>query len=337
MADDTNFRSYRPADQRWPAKTPAAGGQDGGHDRNDPLAELARLIGQTDPFGDLNKVSPPRGTPAGRPVAPTMPPAPTLQPPPPAFAPDPYGSPLQFSGKGFDAPGFAPQRQDSFQPAYDPAIYGTPQHQAPEYPSEAYYEDGARLPQAEQGYEEDYSEDRPRRWPRYAMAAGVVLVLGTSGVFGYKALFGTSSLSGPPPVIKASTTPSKVAATPSATGKQINDRVGDASQGERIVSREEKPLDMKEASRQIPPARTVFPNLPGMPGNAVPESLTATASPPVNTNPVGASPAGPKVVRTMPIRPDQAGAEPPAAADGSRAAPGLISTVIFAIPAPIFL
>ena len=73
-------------------------------------------------------------------------------------ASDPYGSPLQFSGKGFDNRGYTEPQQESFQPAYDPAIYGTPQQQAaPGYPSEAYYDDPSRLPQGEEAYEEDYA------------------------------------------------------------------------------------------------------------------------------------------------------------------------------------
>jgi hypothetical protein len=301
MADDTNFRSYRPADQRWPAQsTSPAGGREGG---NDPLAELARLIGQTDPFAELNKAAPPRGSGAqARPAPAAMPPAPAA----PHYPSDPYGSPLQFSGKGFDARGYTEPQQENFQPAYDPAIYGTPQQDATSgYPSEAYYDDPSRLPQGgDEAYEDDYAEERPRRGAKLILAAVAVVVIGTSGVFGYRALF-SGGPSGPPPVIKANTAPSKVAPTPSAeaSNKQIYDRVGEASQGERVVSREEKPVEVKDTSRPPVPARVVFPGMPTTTAST-PDTAMA-ASPPLPTDPGGPSAAEPKKIRTVTIRPDQ--------------------------------
>src|SRR5262245_64095460 len=55
MADDQSQRTYRASEPpvRGQAKAPS----------NDPLAELARLIGQTDPFGEYGRV-------AGRPTSP---------------------------------------------------------------------------------------------------------------------------------------------------------------------------------------------------------------------------------------------------------------------------
>ena len=51
MADDNTLRSYRPND---PSRREAA--SVGGRDRsNDPLVELARLIGQNDPFADVGR------------------------------------------------------------------------------------------------------------------------------------------------------------------------------------------------------------------------------------------------------------------------------------------
>jgi SPOR domain len=304
MADDSNFRSYRPADQRLPAQSAApAGGRQGS---NDPLAELARLIGQTDPFAELNKTAPPRGNAAAQ-TRPAPGAKPTAQQPGPAVPQDPtdpYGSPLQFSGKGFDSRSYTEPQQESFQPAYDPAIFGTPQEADSGFPSEAYYGDPSRLPQGgDEAYEDDYAEERPRRGPKLVLAAVTLVVIGASGVFGYLALFGGGP-SGPPPVIKANTAPSKVAPTPSAeaSNKQIYDRVGDASQGERVVSREEKPVEVKDTSRPVP-ARVVFP---GMPATTASTPDTAMAAyPPLPTDPGGPSAAEPKKIRTLTIRPDQ--------------------------------
>jgi hypothetical protein len=279
------------------------------------LAELARLIGQTDPFAELNQHAPPRGSAAtaARPAparpAPAAPPSrPAAQPTPatpePSYPSDHYGSPLQFGGKGFDRGYPEPQQQEQFQPAYDPAIYGTPPQQqaAPGYPQEGYYDDHAHSPQGEEAYEEDYAEERPRRSYKLILAGVALVVLGTSGVLGYRALYSGGS-SGPPPVIKANMTPSKVAAAPSAeaSNKQIYDRVGDASQGERMVSREEKPVEVKDTSR--PSSRPAYPGMPTT-SNAQDTSM-AVASPPLPTDPGGPpSSAEPKKIRTVTIRPD---------------------------------
>ena len=63
MADDNIVRSYRSSDPGRRASAPAAsresGRDTGGKDLGggDPLAELARLIGQADPFADLDRTS----------------------------------------------------------------------------------------------------------------------------------------------------------------------------------------------------------------------------------------------------------------------------------------
>ena len=228
----------------------------------------------------------------------------------PSVPNDPYGSPLQFSTQQFDHRGAAEPQHERFQPAYDPAIYGTQeQQQAAGYPSDAYYDDPSRMPQGEEGYEEDYAEERPRQgmMKLVVVLAGLV-VIGTGGVLGYRAIF-SGGHSGPPPVIKANTAPSKIVPAPSAeaSNKQIYDRVGDASQGERVVSREEKPVEVKDNSRPAP--RAVFPGTPSA-SNAQDAGMT-TASPPLNTDPGGPASAEPKKIRTVSIRPDGTGSTPP--------------------------
>jgi hypothetical protein len=322
MADDTNFRSYRPADQRWPAQAaPPAGSREGG---NDPLAELARLIGQTDPFADM----PPRPTAAARPAPATMPPQPAPG--------DPY------SAKPFESHGgFAEPRQDSFQPAYDPAIYGTPPEQQPQsHPSQAYYDDPSRIPQGDEHFEAEFSEERPRRGMKVVMVLAALALIGTGAAFGYRAFYGSGSTM-PPPVIKANSSPSKIVPAPSgdSSNKMIYDRVGDVSQGEKVVAREEKPVEVKDTSRS--PARVVFP---GMPTTSAPQDSTTMAmtSPPLSAEPVGPASAEPKKIRTVTIRPDQAGATAAAAprpnatpARNAAAAPVAASSQPAPAPAPI--
>jgi hypothetical protein len=317
MADDTNFRSYRPADQRRPAQaTPTASGRQGD---SDPLAELARLIGQSDPFSDPDQRAPRSGAPA--PAVPTPAATPVRRPSVPS---DPYGSPLQFSPQQFDNRSASETQHETFQPAHDPAIYGTPEQQPAGDSSDAYYDDPARMAQGEEAYEDDYVEEQPRRrvMKLVAVVAGLA-VIGTGGVLGYRTIF-SGGISGPPPVIKANTAPSKIVPAPAAeaSNKQIHDRVGAATQGERVVSREEKPIEVKVDSRQTARA---FPT--GASSNAQ-DAAMATASPPLNTDPGGPSSAEPKKIRTVTIRPDGTGSMPaprpvaaPAGARTASAAP----------------
>src|SRR5262249_50902320 len=90
MADDNNFQN-RLAN---PTDRPTPPGQ-----HSDPLAELARLIGQNDPFADFGREQ--RAKP--QPQAQQAQPQPTQRPrdlapmPPPPFPPrrDSYGAPVQ--------------------------------------------------------------------------------------------------------------------------------------------------------------------------------------------------------------------------------------------------
>lgn len=314
MADDSNSRSYRPADQHWPAR-PAAASPELGPDDTDPLAELARLIGQSEPFGDLNKDATRRSPSESRPEPATMP---RVQTPAPASPPerDPYGSPRQFSGQQFGD--YTEPQQESFQPAYDPAIYGTPQQeQVTSYPPGAYYDDPPHRPQGEEVFEDNYGEERPRRGLKLALLVAGLAIVGTGGAFGYRAIF-SGGPSGPPPVIKANTAPSKIVPAPTAeaSNKQIYDRVGDASKAERIVSREEKPVEVKDNSRS--PARVAFSGLPPSSGA---QDTAMTPSPPLNTDPGGPASAEPKKIKTVTIRPDQTGGTGSTPAPRPNAAP----------------
>ena len=116
--------------------------------------------------------------------------------------------------------------------------------------------------------------------------AGVfaLALIGTAGAFGYRALFGSSSSPQPPPVIKADAGPSKI--VPAASGKDaqsnklITERVNERGQSEKLVSREEQPIDK--------PASVVL-------SQAAPQSALGS----------GVVGSEPKKVRTIAIRPDQ--------------------------------
>ena len=313
MADDQSQRTYRASEPpvRGQAKAPS----------NDPLAELARLIGQTDPFGEY-------GRSAGRPTS-----------RPPAeysdwgnqSASSSYGeqggadarqpaSTQKLSGDRFYSGRAAPVEQSTRQPSSDSGqnygrqSYGSApvtgedlyqsQHEAryapnqDDYQHDAYEQDGAQYG------EEEYYEDAPPSRRRFAVMAiaGVcaLAVVGTAGAFGYRALFGSSTANQPPPVIKADAGPTKV--VPAAAGKDaqssklIAERVNERGQSEKLVSREEQPIE---------------------------KPATAVLSQPVQQSALGSGVVGsePKKVRTIAIRPDQQADAMPQGAAAIAAAP----------------
>jgi hypothetical protein len=251
MADDHTQRAYRSNEYaREPAKT-AQG--------SDPLAELARLIGQTDPFAEFGRKpeAPATHQQTGHQAQDW-----TSQP----YATDDYTQPTDF------------------QPGYSQAGYD---EQGGRYDSDQYYQDDGY--QLDQPYD-DVPPPR-RRMGILAVAAVVVLaVVGTAGAVGYRALFGPSGNS-PPPVIKADTTPSKVV-PPTKSEQQPNkliyDRVGERSSGEKIVSREEQPLDINKAPQPTFPS--AFPS-------RQPSMTAGSGSVPLVDQP--------KKIHTIAIRPDQ--------------------------------
>jgi hypothetical protein len=154
-------------------------------------------------------------------------------------------------------------------------------------------------------------------------------VLGTAGAFGYRSYFGGGSPSAPPPVIRASGEPSKVAPPTQPVDQTVSkfsyDRFSDRGQNEKLVVREETPVDNRELGRTSVP-RTVLPGATIVAGPSAQSAPTpkSTASPSVAPNPQSAAhppspnpPSAlgePRRVRTVPIRPDgpDAGAAPQA-------------------------
>ncbi len=333
MADDTNFRSYRSGGPLGRgAPTPAASDRDGG---SDPLAELARLIGQNDPFADLGRGGTPRA--ARAPGAAMYTDAPDWQPHANPAAPayrDAYNAPQaphpqqQFNNPP-EGQSYADPRQDhGFQAAYDPAVHGDAQHDGEGYGADTYYEGPAHMSQGDEGYD-DIPEARPRRGLKTLMALTALVIVGAGGAFAYRAMFGTGGSVMPPPVIKADTTPSKVG--PAQSGEQsklIYDRVGDTAKGEKVVSREEQPVDI-DSSRSAAP-RTVLPGIPLAPEK--PDSSATISSTLAALPSVGPASAEPKKVRTVTIRPDQPMGLDSSAAKPNAAAPRNIGAAATATP-----
>ena len=299
MADEQSQRPYRASEPpvRSQAKAPSS----------DPLAELARLIGQTDPFGEYG-----RGTGRAASPQPTEYSDWNSQPARSPYAEQRSVDPRQAAsnqrpgGSSYYAPRSAPVEQPTTEPQSDAGQnYGRqthggtplladddlyqPHQEARGYPSnQADYQQDAYEQDAAQYADEEYYEDAPppRRRLAITVIAGVVglAVIGTAGAFGYRALFGSSASSQPPPVIKADAGPSKI--VPATAGKDaqssklITDRMNERGQSEKLVSREEQPIDK--------PATVVL-------SQAVPQSALGS----------GVVGSEPKKVRTIAIRPDQ--------------------------------
>ena len=227
----------------------------------------------------------------------------------PNFGSQPYADPpagrrdgYQPDLPGFDAPAYAasPDRQ-----GYAPPLY-------PHEP-----EAGGMPPP----HDDEFYDDEPRGGRRKGLLTVVAVlglaVVGTAGAFGYRSMFGGPGSSGPPPVIRASGEPSKVAPPPrhaDHVGEQVQlrplrrrrqGRAGGAARGEAG-----RPVegDAAAAAHRVP-RRAGRESAAGEVRS--PATRSAAANPP---SAIGE----PRRVRTVPIRPDQAGCRCAAAGASSR-------------------
>lgn len=350
MADRYQDRRFSPGDYD------RGGDQYGaGRGESDPLAELARLIGQTDPFGtqsgsraSTGATSQPQAAPEpyappdesylaenyDEPLAP--PPGPpawmrraNVQPQPPVGpqADDPPSlspvHPLHRYAAQHPAPepqydesaDYAEPEEPQLDPSrYDEALYGRLDSAGQDFPREPAYPDD---PYA---YQTDYPEDelaqeplKKRRGGMMTVAAVIALaVVGTGGAFAYRTYLG-SPRSGEPPIIKADNTPTKIVPAPTDGSAKLPDRMASADGTEKIVPREEAPVDINARSGG---PRVVFPPLNQ---NANPPPV-ASVSPSALAPSTGALPSNgtlpnnePRKIRTLTVHGDQTGAAPPTA------------------------
>jgi SPOR domain len=351
---------------------------------SDPLAELARLIGQNDPLGAPAKPAPhPLQSRAN--VRPQQyDPRPQQYDPPeePEFAPSPpawmqrarHETPLP------PVPPPLPQEYDD-EPEYQPAPVHplhryaaaqppqVPAHQAP--PAQDYYEEPqqqyadepqqdpsryddalyGRLETGEHDYQRDpvypddpyayqgdeYEEEpAPKKRSSGLMTVAAVLalaVVGTGGAFAYRTFVG-SPRSGEPPIIKADNSPTKVVPAPSDAGAaKTPDRMLPGDGGEKLVSREETPVDVN--SRSGGP-RVVFPPLNQNTSPPPVASVSPSGPPPAN-GANGTMPNNePRRIRTLAVKGDAAdngGIPAGASAPPPRPAPPTRSVAAPATPA----
>lgn len=315
---------------------------------SDPLAELARLIGQTDPFGakPMSRANLPV-RPQARPADPTPqdgyqdsyyedsdpeeppPPAPPSwmqratsrqEAPPPPPPQDDYPStvhPLHRYAAAHppaepdyaEEPLFAESGHEPDPSRYDDALYGAFDSDAQHAHEQGYVDDGY-------AYEEDQQfEDQPqpkRRGGLITVTAVLALaVFGVGGALAYRTYTG-SARTGAPPIIRADAGPTKIIPAPADASTKVPDRMVSGDGSERIVSREETPID--PSTRSAGP-RVVFPPLTPNGSAQLPSGVMPGAPPPTTGAATGTFANNePHQVRTFSVRGDQATAGTPAAA-----------------------
>ena len=269
MADDHTLRSYRSNDRYQPAEPSRPSEQAGG---GDPLAELARLIGQRDPFAEFGRSNARQGQ---RPA----PDVPTTAPDDwqqasmhePDLAPDSGYREQEYEVREDDAHPLAPATGHDEVPLaanYQDGHHDDRIHDAQHYDDRLhggddagpYYQDDAPL----EPHEDEMYDDAPHARRHSGLVTALALigcaVLGTAGAYAYRSYSGVPSSTQPPPVIAAdNSTPTKI--VPATAGdpqssKAVQDRLATAER-EQLVSKQEEPVALSAPRPALPaPAGT---------------------------------------------------------------------------------
>jgi hypothetical protein len=293
-------------------------------EESDPLAELARLIGQTDPFGGsmgrANHQVQPRASardqyeePPEADDAPPAGPPPWMQRANRQEAPQQeypsaehplrrYATPVAAPEPEYQqTPPFAEAEQQPDPSRYDDALYGPLDSgaQQPQY-DQAYSDD----PYAYQDGYGDEAEERQRK-RRGGLATVVVVlalaVVGTGAAFAYRTYVGSPRI-GEPPIIRADAGPTKIVPASADAAAKVPDRMAAGDGTEKIVPREEAPVDVNARSSG---PRVVFPplNQNGNPPSAA--SVAPSGSVLANAGNGTLPNSEPRKIRTLSVRGDQ--------------------------------
>ena len=202
-----------------------------------------------------------------------------------------------------EAPPFADADHERDLSRYDDALYGeldsgaVDQQHDPAYADDAYaYQDG---------YDDGAEDEVPKR--RGQIVTVVMLlalaVVGTGGALAYRTYVG-SARSGEPPIIRADAGPTKIVPAPADGSAKVPDRLSSGDGTEKIVPREEAPVDVNARSGP----RVVFPPL-NQNGNPPSAAGVAPGAPlPANSGNGTLPNNEPRKIRTFSVRGDQADA-----------------------------
>jgi hypothetical protein len=210
---------------------------------------------------------------------------------------------------------------------YDEALYGSLDSEAQQAQHDQGYADDSYAYEEDQGYE---APPEPRRRGGMITVAAVLAlaVFGVGGALAYRNYTG-GVRNGEPPIIRADAGPTKIIPAPADAGTKVPDRMATGDGTEKIVSREEMPLDPNARSGP----RVVFPPLTPNGSAPLPSGIMPGAPPPAAGNMNGTfSNNEPHSVKTVTVRGDQAasgtpaGATPPAAAPAAKLPPRTAAT-----------
>lgn len=258
--------------------------------REDPLAELARLVGREDPIrsllsrDDAGNSGHPQGYAQGHPQDYSHGHAPDVQP-------------RRLDHSGYDAAAAAPDG------------YHAPQARPAEWAADDYdtYRDPTEYPEPEIDPAQDFVTLQRHRSRKGMYTVAAIIGASVVGIAGALALRGGGPgvPSGEVPVITAQSGPSKV--QPQNPGgveipnqnKQIYEKPGQGVAAvTKVVNREEQPMDVVQAARAAASRDSIDGLLRG-------QGATPGAAAPAPVNVGSASPLGePKKVRTVTVRPD---------------------------------
>jgi hypothetical protein len=302
---DNNFRSYRGRQVPAPERAGASGSG-----ANDPLAELARLIGQSDPYAERQYDPQARRHAAGAESAPetewadaeeierayaaegryaqapAMPRAAPLreyvspsdeheyeqEPPVEQYYSGPSGSYVGYQDSS-DAQGLHEHSRSTEAGPVPDFLTSAPQDNL-EY-AEPEHDAGDAYT-----HDDYYQPSRRRRGGLVVVMAVLGLaVVGTASAFAYRTMFGGSLLPALPPIIKASTAPNKVMPNSGEAQAANSSQTGATTTAgtENLVSREEEPINIEQAK----PVPKVVSTIPVSSGESppVPPSVVAAITP----------------------------------------------------------
>jgi hypothetical protein len=219
----------------------------------------------------------------------------------------------------YQEPPFAEAEEEPDPSRYDDALYGQIETGEQDYQRDPAYPDD---PYADQdGYDEEEDRGGRRRGGMITIIAVLALaVIGTGAAFAYRTYAG-SQRSGEPPIIKADNSPTKIVPTPSDGTVKVTDRMATGDGTEKIVPREEAPVDLNAKSGG---PRVVFPPLnqnsnPPSPASVAPSNIPAPTPAPNN----GTLPnSEPRKIRTLSVRGDSTDPAPQGSAPQGSAPQG---------------